>query len=130
MILPGVSGSFILLLFGVYFDVLAAINDRNLMVLAIFAVGCGIGVLAFTRLLNYVLGHFYHLTISFLIGLMIGSLYGLWPFRNYEIVGGGRIDVAHIIPQANTNLLSTSAAFLLGCGLIMLFYRVEKRGSA
>lgn len=127
MILPGISGSFILLLFGVYFDILAAINNRDLFVLAIFAIGCGLGLLAFTRFLNYVLERYHDLTVSFLIGLMAGSLYGLWPFRNYEIVGDKRIDVAHIMPQVNMNLLITVLLFLIGCGIILLFYRFEQK---
>ena len=127
MILPGISGAFVLLLFGSYFDILTAINNRDLLVLLIFAAGCGIGLLAFTRLLNYVFEHFYDLTISFLIGLMVGSLYGLWPFRNYEIGGGERIDLAHIIPQVNVNLLITGTAFLVGVFFILLLSRMEKR---
>lgn len=127
MILPGISGAFVLLLFGSYFDILSAITNRDLFVLLIFAAGCGIGLLTFTRLLNYVFEHFYDLTISFLIGLMVGSLYGLWPFRNYEIVGSERIDLAHIIPKVNVNLLITSAAFLVGVFFILLFSRFEKR---
>ena len=130
MILPGISGSFILLLLGIYFDVIAAVSRLDWLVLAIFAVGCGIGLLAFTRLLNYVLERHRDMTISFLIGLMVGSLYGLWPFRKYEIVGGERIDVAHIIPQMNLNLLITALAFLAGCGVILLIYRFEQREAA
>ena len=127
MILPGVSGAFVMLLFGAYFDILAAINNRDLSVLFIFAAGCGIGLLAFTRLLNYVFQRFYDLTISFLIGLMVGSLYGLWPFRNHAIVGGERIDLAHVVPEANANLLITAIAFLIGAGLILLFSRFEEK---
>jgi len=130
MILPGISGSFILLLLGIYFDVIAAVSRLDWLVLAIFAVGCGIGLLAFTRLLNYVLERHRDMTISFLIGLMVGSLYGLWPFRKYELVGGERIDVAHIIPQMNLNLLITALAFLAGCGVILLMYRFEQREAA
>ena len=126
MILPGISGAFVLLLFGSYFDILTAINNRDLLVLLIFAAGCGIGLLAFTRLLNYVFEHFYDLTISFLIGLMVGSLYGLWPFRNYEIGGGERIDLAHIIPQVNVNLLITGTAFLVGVFFILLLSRMSR----
>ena len=63
--------------------------------------------LAFTRLLNYVLERHRDLTVSFLIGLMVASLYGLWPFRSYEMVGEERIDIAHILPQANMNLVIT-----------------------
>ena len=129
MILPGISGSFILLLLGVYFDVLAAINNRDVLVLAIFAIGCGLGLLAFTRLLNYVFEHHRDLTVSFLIGLMVGSLYGLWPFRKFQIVSEERIDLAHILPQADMNLLITLLTFLFGSALILLFYQFETKGA-
>ena len=127
MILPGISGAFVMLLFGTYFDILTAINNRDLFVLSIFAAGCGIGLLAFTRLLNYVFEHFYSLTISFLIGLMVGSLYGLWPFRNHEIIDGERVDLAHIVPQVNANLMVTGVAFLIGAGIILLFSRYAQK---
>ena len=123
MILPGISGSFILLLLGVYFDVLAAVNHRDWIVIGVIALGGVVGLLAFTRLLNYVLERHYDLTVSFLIGLMLASLYGLWPFRSYALVGEERIDLAHILPQANMNLVITVIAFLVGCGVVLLFYR-------
>ena len=123
MILPGISGSFIFLLLGVYFDILAAVDNRDWIVIGFVALGGIVGLLAFTRLLNYVLERYYDLTISFLIGLMLASLYGLWPFRSYAMVGGERIDTAHILPQANMNLVVTVLAFLIGCGVVLLFYR-------
>ena len=125
MILPGISGSFIFLLLGVYFDVLAAVNNRDWIVIGVVALGGVVGLLAFTRLLNYVLERHRDLTVSFLIGLMLASLYGLWPFRSYEVVGEARIDIAHILPQANMNLAITVLAGLIGCGVVLLFYRVE-----
>ena len=127
MILPGISGSFVFLLLGVYFDILASVNNRDWLVLAVVALGCGLGLLAFSRLLNYVLGHYHDLTVSSLIGLMVGSLYGLWPFQSYEMVGEERIDIAHILPQMNMNLMLTALALLLGCGIILLFYRMENK---
>ena len=130
MILPGISGSFILLLLGVYFDILAAINNRDAVVLAIFAFGCGIGILAFSRLLNHVLKHYHDLTVSVLIGLMLGSVYGIWPFRRYEIVDGERIDIEHIMPQADINLLITALMFFIGCGIVLLFYRFKGNETA
>ena len=56
---------------------------------------------------------------------MVGSLYGLWPFREFAMVDGERIDTAHILPQLDMNLLITMAAFLVGCGVIYLFTRLE-----
>lgn len=125
MILPGISGSFIFLLLGVYFDVLAAVDSRDWVVIGVVALGGVVGLLAFTRLLNYALERHYDLTVSFLIGLMLASLYGLWPFRRYAMVGEERIDLAHILPQANMNLVITGLAFLVGCGVVLLFYRLE-----
>ena len=125
MILPGISGAFIFLLLGVYFDILAAVDNRDWIVIGIVALGGIVGLLAFTRLLNYVLERHRDLTVSFLIGLMLASLYGLWPFRSYEVVGEARIDIAHILPQANMNLAITVLAALIGCGVVLLFYRLE-----
>ena len=125
MILPGISGSFIFLLLGVYFEVLTAVDSRDWIVIGVVALGGIVGLLAFTRLLNYVLERHRDLTVSFLIGLMLASLYGLWPFRSYAMVGEERIDIAHILPQANMNLAITVLAFLIGCGAVLLFYRLE-----
>ena len=127
MILPGISGSFVFLLLGVYFDILASVNNRDWIVIGVVAFGGVVGLLAFTRLLNYVLERHHDLTVSFLIGLMVASLYGLWPFRSYEMVGEERIDIAHILPQANINLVITVLASLIGCGVVLLFYRLESQ---
>ena len=143
MILPGISGSFLMLALGVYFRLLTAINTLvenipellkgvfdqsmwgSLLIIGVTAVGCLFGLLAFTRLLNYLLERYRNLTIAFLIGLMVGSLYGLWPFREFAMVDGERIDTAHILPQLDMNLLVTMGAFLIGCGVIFLFARLE-----
>ena len=143
MILPGISGSFLMLALGVYFPLLTAINTLiegipgllkgaltesmlgSLLILAFAALGCLFGLLAFTRLLSYLLERYRNLTIAFLIGLMVGSLYGLWPFREFSIVDGERIDTAHILPQLDVNLFITVGAFLIGGGIIILFTRLE-----
>ncbi len=143
MILPGVSGSFLMIALGVYFRLLTAINTliesipellngvferpvlASLLIIGVTAIGCLFGLLAFTRLLNYLLERYRNLTIAFLIGLMVGSLYGLWPFREFAMVGGERIDTAHLLPQLDMNLLVTVGAFLIGCGVIFLFARLE-----
>ena len=144
MILPGVSGSFLLLAFGVYFPLVTAIKNfmedvptlfkgdvnpsilSNLLILAFFALGCLFGLLAFTRLLNFLLERYRNLTIAFLIGLMVGSLYGLWPFRASVAVGEKRYDTAHLLPQLDMNLLITVSVFLVGCVIILGFSRLEK----
>jgi len=87
MILPGVSGSFVLLLLGGYFEVLQAIAEKDILLLAIFGSGLLTGVLLFTRLLNFLLKRFHDQTMGFLFGLVIGSLYLIWPFKTSVVVG-------------------------------------------
>ncbi len=81
MILPGVSGSFILVLLGSYHTVLSAIKDRDLMVIGLFAIGCIVGLLSFARLLKFLFSKFKEITIALLTGFMIGSLYKVWPWK-------------------------------------------------
>jgi len=81
MILPGISGSFILVLMGSYHLVLEAVKSRDLAVIALFAAGCLIGLLTFARLLKYLFNHFKEITIALLTGFMVGSLYKVWPWK-------------------------------------------------
>jgi uncharacterized membrane protein len=86
MILPGISGSFILLLLGLYSVVLGAVKDFNLLVLAVFASGCLVGILSFARLLSWLLSRWRDLSLAFLTGLMLGSLNkGMALERNPEL---------------------------------------------
>lgn len=82
MILPGISGSFILLLMGMYGHVVGAIHDRDLIFLAVFAAGCGTGLLSFARLLSWLFKHFKAIALAVLTGFMIGSLPKVWPWQN------------------------------------------------
>jgi putative membrane protein len=81
MILPGISGSFILLLLGQYEYVVNAVKDFNL--LDVFAVGLGalVGITGFSRILSWLLARYEMLTIAVLTGVMIGSLRKIWPWR-------------------------------------------------
>ena len=81
MILPGISGSFILVLLGSYHIVLEAVKSRDFVVIGLFAVGCLIGLLTFARLLKYLFNHYKEITIALLTGFMIGSLYKVWPWK-------------------------------------------------
>lgn len=82
MILPGISGSFILLLMGMYGNVLGAIHDRNILFLAIFAMGCGVGLLGFSHVLSWLFKNFKTAALSLLTGFMLGSLPKVWPWQN------------------------------------------------
>jgi putative membrane protein len=80
MILPGISGSFILVMIGMYTEVLGAVNDRDPIPLASTAIGCVVGLALFSTLLDWLLDHHHDLVIAAMIGLMLGSLRVLWPW--------------------------------------------------
>jgi putative membrane protein len=81
MILPGISGSFILLILGKYEPILKAVSDKNILTLAVFASGCVVGILAFSRLISWLLQRYYATTIGLLSGFMLGSMNKLWPWK-------------------------------------------------
>lgn len=81
MILPGISGSFILLLMGLYAPVLAAVKGLQLDIMLIFALGAGLGLILFSRLLSWLLHHYQDLMFSLLTGFMLGALLKVWPWK-------------------------------------------------
>jgi len=81
MILPGISGSFILLLLGSYEMILGAIKDIKLATIGVFAVGCLTGLLSFSKLLNWLFKHYHDLTVAILTGFLVGSLNKIWPWK-------------------------------------------------
>ncbi|MBR9701128.1 DUF368 domain-containing protein, partial [Candidatus Woesearchaeota archaeon] len=74
MLLPGISGSYILLMFGHYEYIIGALHDLNLQILGVFAVGATIGLLLFSRLISWMLRQVKNETFAFLMGLMLGAL--------------------------------------------------------
>jgi len=81
MILPGISGSFILLLIGMYAPVLGAVKNVQLDILGLFLAGCVAGLLTFSHVLSWLLHRFRDFTLMFLTGLMIGTLPKIWPWK-------------------------------------------------
>lgn len=81
MILPGISGSFILLLLGMYGPILSAVKNGDIATLGLFAIGCIAGLLTFSHVLSWLLKRFHALTIAFLTGLMLGTLGKIWPWK-------------------------------------------------
>ncbi|MEX0913851.1 MAG: DUF368 domain-containing protein [Demequina sp.] len=80
LVLPGLSGSFLLLTMGLYEPTLGAVNDRDLGYLAFFAIGCIIGLISVVKVLQWLLEHHRRLTLVVLTGVMAGSLRALWPW--------------------------------------------------
>ncbi len=85
MILPGISGAFILLILGKYEFITATLKNpflvQNIIVILVFCLGCGVGLAGFSRVLNYLLEKFHNLTLAFLAGLITGSLMKIWPWK-------------------------------------------------
>ncbi len=81
MILPGISGSFILLLLGMYTPILGAAKTLDITTLGLFATGCVIGLLTFSHVLSWVLRNYRDIALTFLTGLMIGTLSKIWPWK-------------------------------------------------
>lgn len=92
-ILPGVSGSFMLLLMGMYTliipslkSVLTNFDTASMYIIAIFALGCLVGIAWFSRLLSWLFDHYRETTFVLLTGFLIGSLYKIWPWRNVDLI--------------------------------------------
>lgn len=122
MILPGISGSFIMLLLGVYGPVIAAIKGFDLEVLSIFAAGCLLGIMSFSRVLSWVFKNYKSQLLALLTGFMIGALIKVWPWKavlSYRTNSKGEsvpfLDIP-IAPwnHADPQLLISIAVFSMG----------------
>ncbi len=112
MILPGISGSFILVLLGMYKFILGAISSFNLPVIAVFLMGAAIGIVLFSNILSWLLKRYYDLTIALLAGFMIGSLNKVWPWK--EVVETFTDRHGEIKPLLEQNVLPTNYEALTG----------------
>lgn len=129
MILPGISGSFILLLLGSYKTILTAVKEADLMKIAVFAGGCIIGLLAFSKALNWMFKRFHDLTVAILTGFLIGSLNKIWPWK--ETVSWRENSAGEQIPFIQQNILpqsydtpETPALLLYAIGTAILGFAV------
>ena len=135
MILPGISGSFILLMIGMYAAVLGAVHDRELTDLALVAVGAVIGLAGFASLLGWILERQFNRVMAALIGLMLGSLRVLWPWPHgvgviaedeSEVIDGTGLEW----PAEVGDLVGPVALAVVGFGLVMAITRVGQRYEA
>jgi putative membrane protein len=103
MILPGISGAFILLLLGKYLFIITAVSEFNLPVILYFMAGAVIGLILFSKLLSWLLENYHSVTITALSGFMIGSLNKVWPWKLTTSVMEG--SHGEIIVLAEKNVL-------------------------
>jgi putative membrane protein len=84
MILPGVSGAFLLLVLGIYEPTLEALSSLDVPYIAVFVAGAAVGLGLFSKLLEWLLDHHHEWTMAALVGLMVGSLRALWPWLSED----------------------------------------------
>jgi len=136
MILPGISGSFILLLMGKYHFVLDAVNNRDFLTLLLVAAGAGIGLVSFARLLSWVLKKYHDATIAFLTGLMLGSLRKVWPWKKVlsSAVTADEAAPSHVLGNALPTAWTTEVTLALGLmtlgaiAILALNYMARSKG--
>jgi putative membrane protein len=117
LVLPGVSGSFLLLTLGMYEPTIAAVNERDFAYLALFALGAVVGLAAFVSVLRWLLANRARITLVVIVGLMLGSLRALWPWQ-----GDSRELLA---PTTQVGLAIT--LFLVGIAIVAVLILIERR---
>lgn len=134
MVLPGISGSFILVLLGSYKIVLEAVNDKNLNIILTFALGALFGILSFARLLKWMFTHYKDTTLAVLTGFILGSLNKIWPWKNItEIISIGKKEISidqNISPfafQGDNQLSFAIVAAVIGFSLIFILEKTASR---
>ena len=154
MILPGISGSFILLILGAYKIIMEAISDMNLLIIGTVAAGCLVGLLSFSHVLKWLFKNYKSITIAALTGFLLGSLNKLWPWKHVEQVyvkhaGEANEEVvalveSNVLPanfdtfiyqgseplvyeKAESHLAIAILCFVVGFGIIFLMEFVAKK---
>ncbi len=139
MILPGISGSFLLLLMGMYQVVISAVVNLEFVTLALFALGCGVGILLFSRLLQRLLGVAEQPTMATLFGFLLGSLIILWPWQvtvSSVLDRHGEMRAVQTFPVTpeyyaehvgDPMLLLSTVGFIAGIIAVLLLMSVSRR---
>ena len=107
MILPGISGSFILLILGKYKYIMGVISDltsginvtENIIIIAVFGIGCAVGILSFSKFLHWLLAKYKRQTILVMVGFITGSLVKVWPWANMETIAASQFPELMDLPE-------------------------------
>lgn len=132
MILPGLSGSFVLVLMGNYqLIMIDAVNDLNLKILLPVAVGGVVGLLAFSHLLSWIFKNYRDITIAVLTGFILGSMPIIWPWKNDVITYFGSeakvTGYEYYLPELNLDFSIALVIMLIGAALIVLTEKMAKK---
>lgn len=117
LVLPGVSGSFLLLSVGLYTPTIAAVNDRNLTYLLVFALGALLGLGLFVKALRWLLEHRRRSTLTVMAGLMLGSLRALWPWQ----------DADRTLATPTGDVFPVAVLFVMGMAAVLLLLVTDSR---
>ena len=141
-ILPGISGSFVLLIFGLYSYVIESIRSFDLAALSALVAGCVLGIMLFSRILSFLLAKFRNKVLSVLVGLMFGSLVKLWPWKStlsYQMGSdGSQIPLVQeaVLPSTYTILTNQEAdvfhallAVSLGAAVVIILHCINLRSN-
>lgn len=115
LVLPGVSGSFLLVTVGMYAPTLAAVNERNFAYLGVFVLGAILGLSLFVSGLQWLLKHRHRITLAVMTGLMVGSLRALWPWQSAD---------SQLLAPAN-DVVAAAALFLVGVVIVAALIATE-----
>lgn len=144
MILPGISGAFILILMGSYGTIMGGLKEFDLLLISVFATGCLVGILSFSHLLKYLFANFKNLLLAFLTGTLIGSLLKIWPWKNnfgdapVVVHSDGREEwfQINVWPKDYVNIVdgvktdpNVFYAILLAIAGFLVIYTLEKTGT-
>ncbi|NPV87795.1 MAG: DUF368 domain-containing protein [Anaerolineae bacterium] len=131
MILPGISGAFILVLMGKYTAVLDAVVRLDVIRLAVVAAGCVAGLMSFVRLLRYLLRRWHDAVIAALMGIMLGSLRKVWPWKAaHPAASDGWGHETLLLPEMSVEAGASIVLMLLGALLVLTIDRLAARRAA
>ena len=119
MILPGISGAYILVLLGKYHYILEALNNKDFFTLFIIASGALVGLISFAQVLGWLLKRYHDLTMAILVGLMFGSLRKIWPWK--ETITTFIDSHGKEIPSLQSNIIPSSFTIEVGLALLFMF---------
>lgn len=134
MILPGISGAFILVLLGSYNQIISGIKEFDVTVIGLFGIGCVLGLLSFSKLLKYMFTHFKAVVLALLSGFLLGSLLKVWPWKNKVgdvpiiVHSDGREDfmMTNVLPTAFEGEAQLLYSVLIGLGGLVFVLILER----
>ncbi|MFT0715837.1 DUF368 domain-containing protein [Flagellimonas lutimaris] len=135
MILPGISGAFILVLLGSYKTILDAVHERDIKIILTVGIGAVFGLLSFARLLKWMFNHYKNITLALLTGFILGSLNKIWPWKKVlETKTFGEkiivVDDMNVLPGAfegDSKLMLAIILAILGFSLIFILERLASK---